>query len=224
MDKVEFKANGQSSLPWALRVEGGPTIRLSRAAERAVMQRHGNVKENMFVKRGWRRRLQAYVGPGHGRRRASTGTRFARDSPARRALTGTRAARDSAHADGHSARRAIGLVRHDGHPARRAFRLVRHDGHPAQRACGLVRHDGHPARRAIGLVQHDGHPARRAIGLVRPVSGMGVMDRQFSRASIPMSGDRCAMVRVRHGRHGSPVFPRSDTDAWGSGRAGRGSA
>ena len=172
MDKVEFKANGQSSLPWALRVEGGPTIRLSRAAERAVMQRHGNVKENMFVKRGWRRRLQAYVGPGHGRRRASTGTRFARDSPARRALTGTRAARDSAHADGHSARRAIGLVRHH--------------GHPAQRACGLV----------------------------RPVFGMGVMDRRFSRASIPMSGDRCALVRVRHGRHGSPVFPRIDTHEW----------
>ena len=52
------------------RGESGPTPRLSRAAERAVMQRHGNVKENMFVNRGWRRRLQAYVGPGHGRRRA----------------------------------------------------------------------------------------------------------------------------------------------------------
>ena len=51
-------------------VLSGPTPRLSRAAERAVMQRHGNVKENMFVNRGWRRRLQAYVGPGHGRRRA----------------------------------------------------------------------------------------------------------------------------------------------------------
>ena len=37
------------------------------------------------------------------------------------------------------------------------------------------------------------------------------MDRRFSRASIPMSGDRYALVRVRHGRHGSPVFPRIDT-------------
>ena len=98
--------------------------------------------------------------------------------PARRASTRTRSARDSAHADGHPARRVI----------------------------GLVRHDGHPARRAIGLVQHDGHPARRAIGLVRPVSGMGVMDRQFSRASIPMSGDRCALVRVR--QRGTSVYDR----------------
>ena len=29
----------------AFRVEGGPTIRLSRAAGRAVMKRHGDVKE-----------------------------------------------------------------------------------------------------------------------------------------------------------------------------------
>jgi len=56
------------------------------------------------------------------------------------------------------------------------------------------------------------------------VSGMGVMDRRFSRASIPMKGDRCAMVTIRHGRHGSPVFPRSDTDEGRSVRAGRGSA
>ena len=95
----------------------GPTSRLSRAAERAVMKRYGNAKENMFVNRGWRRRLQATVGPGHGRRRASTGTRpctglagptgIDGDScrhetrPARRASTGTRV--------------GTGLARHDGH-------------------------------------------------------------------------------------------------------------
>jgi hypothetical protein len=46
-----------------------PTIRLSRAAERAILERHGHTKEYMFVHRRWRRRLQAAVGPGHGRRR-----------------------------------------------------------------------------------------------------------------------------------------------------------
>jgi len=69
-----------------------------------------------------------------------------------------------------------------------------------------------------------GFPAHRypcvGIGARWFVSGMGVMDRRFSRASIPMSGDRCALVRVRHGRHGSPVFPRIDTHAWGSVCAG----
>ena len=39
-----------------------------------------------------------------------------------------------------------------------------------------------------------------------------------------MSGDRGALVTVRHGRDGSPVFPRSDTDEGRSVRAGRGSA
>ena len=160
----------------------GPTRGLSRAAERVLFERHGITKETMFANSGWRRRLQAMLGrgmadDGHRPGLVPHGTR-----PARRASTRTRSARDSAHADGH------------------------------------------PARRAIGLVRHDGHPARRAIGLVRPVSGMGVMDRRFSRAPIPMSGDRCALVRVRHGRHGSPVFPRSDTDEGSSVRAGRGSA
>ena len=135
-------------------------------------------------------------------------------------------ARDSAHADGH--------------PARRAFRLIRHDGHPAQRACGLVRHTGIPHDERSDSsgttgIPHDersdssgpcpawaswiaGFPALRypcvVIGARRSRSGMGVMDRRFSRASIPMKGDRCALVRVRHGRHGSPVFPRSATHAW----------
>ena len=54
----------------ALWVESGPTIRLSRAAERATIERHGHVNEYMFVNRRWRRRLQAAVGPGQGRRRA----------------------------------------------------------------------------------------------------------------------------------------------------------
>jgi len=40
MDKVEFKANGQSSLPWALRVEGGPTLGLKRA-DGGFLERHG---------------------------------------------------------------------------------------------------------------------------------------------------------------------------------------
>jgi hypothetical protein len=52
------------------RGESGPTIRLSRAAEQATIKRHGQTKEKMFVHRQWRRRLQAAVGPGHGRRRA----------------------------------------------------------------------------------------------------------------------------------------------------------
>ena len=48
----------------------GPTIALSRAAERTTIKRPGHVKENMFANRRWRRRLQRHVGPGHGRRRA----------------------------------------------------------------------------------------------------------------------------------------------------------
>ena len=41
---------------------GGPTVRLSRAAERAMIKRHGHVKEKMFQNRRWRRRLQALLG------------------------------------------------------------------------------------------------------------------------------------------------------------------
>ena len=52
------------------RDEGGPTIALSRAAERATIKRYSHGKEYMFVNRRWRRRLQRAVGPGHGRRRA----------------------------------------------------------------------------------------------------------------------------------------------------------
>ena len=52
------------------RGEGGPTIALSRAAERATIKRYSHGKEYMFVHRRWRRRLQRAVGPGHGRRRA----------------------------------------------------------------------------------------------------------------------------------------------------------
>ena len=48
----------------ALWVESGPTPRLSRAAERAMMKRHGGVKEYMFVNRRWRRRRQALLGRG----------------------------------------------------------------------------------------------------------------------------------------------------------------
>ena len=40
----------------------GPTPRLSRAAERAMIKRHGHVKEKMFQNRRWRRRLQALLG------------------------------------------------------------------------------------------------------------------------------------------------------------------
>ena len=47
----------------------GPTIALSRAAERATIKRYSHGKEYMFVHRRWRRRLQRAVGPGHGRRR-----------------------------------------------------------------------------------------------------------------------------------------------------------
>ena len=47
-----------------LRDESGPTPRLSRAAERAMMERHGHIKEYMFVNRRWRRRLQALLGRG----------------------------------------------------------------------------------------------------------------------------------------------------------------
>ena len=53
----------------ALRDASGPTIALSRAAERATIKRHGTTKEYMFVNRYRRRRLQRHVGPGHGRRR-----------------------------------------------------------------------------------------------------------------------------------------------------------
>ena len=46
-----------------------------------------------------------------------------------------------------------------------------------------------------------GFPALRypcvVIGARRSRFGMGVMDRRFSRAPIPMRGDRCALVRVR---------------------------
>ena len=56
--------NGTNRPATALRVASGPTPRLSRAAELAYMKRHGHVKENMFVKRGWRRRLQAMLGRG----------------------------------------------------------------------------------------------------------------------------------------------------------------
>ena len=42
----------------------GPTPRLSRAAERAMIKRHGHVKEKMFQNRRWRRRLQALLGRG----------------------------------------------------------------------------------------------------------------------------------------------------------------
>jgi hypothetical protein len=52
---------------WAFRDAGGPTIALSRAAERTMIKRHSHVKENMFVYRCGRRRLQRHVGPGHGR-------------------------------------------------------------------------------------------------------------------------------------------------------------
>ena len=47
-----------------LRDASGPTPRLSRAAERATIERHGHVKEYMFVNSGWRRRLQALLGRG----------------------------------------------------------------------------------------------------------------------------------------------------------------
>jgi len=40
----------------------GPTVRLSRAAERALIERHGHGKEYMFVNRRWRRRLPALWG------------------------------------------------------------------------------------------------------------------------------------------------------------------
>ena len=56
-----------SSTCWG---EGGPTPRLSRAAERAFMKRHGVQAKICSQHSCWRRRLQAYVGPGHGRRRA----------------------------------------------------------------------------------------------------------------------------------------------------------
>jgi len=63
------------------RAESGPTMALSRAAERTTIKRYGQTKENMFVYRCWRRRLQRAVGPGHGRRRVfdSPGRRDGRD-------------------------------------------------------------------------------------------------------------------------------------------------
>ena len=97
-------------------VEGGPTIALSRAAERTTIKRHGHVKENMFVNRRWRRRLQRHVGPGHGGRRAfrspdhdhgrdsevaDTGRKRTRRDPAT-----DRTARD-AHSPRHVRRRAL---------------------------------------------------------------------------------------------------------------------
>ena len=102
------------------RDEGGPTPRLSRAAERVVMQRHGNAKEYMFVNRGWRRRLQALLGRGmadNGRSarptmntagtprslgRAGTGRYTIR----RRALRHTIRRQAIPHAPGHTGRRA----------------------------------------------------------------------------------------------------------------------
>ena len=48
----------------------GPTIALSRAAERATIKRGGQINEYMCVNRRWRRRLQRHVGPGYGERRA----------------------------------------------------------------------------------------------------------------------------------------------------------
>ena len=48
----------------ALRDASGPTLSLSRAAERAMMKRHGHTKEYVFVNSGWRRRLQAMLGRG----------------------------------------------------------------------------------------------------------------------------------------------------------------
>ena len=51
------------------RDEGGPTMALSRAAERATIKRYRHIKEYMFVNRCWRRRLERAVGPGHGSRR-----------------------------------------------------------------------------------------------------------------------------------------------------------
>jgi len=46
------------------RAESGPTVRLSRAAERDTIERYGHVKEYMFVNRRWRRRLPALLGRG----------------------------------------------------------------------------------------------------------------------------------------------------------------
>ena len=51
----------------------GPTIELSRAADRATIKRDGQTKEYMFVNRCGRRRLQRHVGPGHGGRNRSGG-------------------------------------------------------------------------------------------------------------------------------------------------------
>jgi len=111
----------------ALRAASGPTIRLSRAAERATIKRHGIIKEYMFVNRRGRRRLQAAVGPGHGRRRAfgSPDHEYGRDTEV--ADTG----RDTTRRDpatSHTARDpATGDTARDGPPSRRdRRRAIRH--------------------------------------------------------------------------------------------------
>ena len=118
----------------------GPTPRLSRAAERAVMQRHTTIKEYMVVNQGWRRRLQAMLGRGmadDGRSARPTVNRAGtRGSPTR---AGTR-------------RDAIG---------RRAIRhTIRHQAVPhaprRDRATGDTAHDP-----ATGPTARDDHPRRR---------------------------------------------------------------
>ena len=100
----------------------GPTIRLSRAAERATIERHGHVKEYMFVNRRWRRRLQAAVGPGHGRRRVfgSPDHDHGRDSEV--ADTGRNRTRRDLATDRTSRDPATDRTARDDHPSCRAQR------------------------------------------------------------------------------------------------------
>ena len=100
-----------------------------------------------------------HVGPGHGRRRASTGTRS-----------------------------RTGLARHDGHRS------------------GLV-----SARDSPGTTSIDRDSGRTGLGARRRALRTTGYRTRPARRAFRTTRDRTRPARVRQGRHGSPVFPRSAT-------------
>jgi hypothetical protein len=117
---------------------GRPTIRLSRAAERATIKRHGQTKENMFVYRCWRRRLQAAVGPEHGRRRAFGSPDRERGRVTEIADMGRDVTRCDPTTDSPARDPAPSDPARDDHPSRRALRHATIIAYPMMSGCVWV--------------------------------------------------------------------------------------
>ena len=112
----------------------------------------------------------------------------ARDSPGTTGID-----RDSGRTGLGARRRALRTTGYRTRPARRAPRTTGVQTRPARRASRTTGVRTRPARRAPGTTGDRTRPARRAPGT---------------------TSDRTRPARVRHGRHGSPVFPRIDTHEW----------